>query len=113
MQGINVLRLYVQEERTAKGELKQLLASTVQSERAAGQKVAEVSAELETVSAKLAKTEAALQVYAAFSLCTDFRDLATVLCHHALYMSGKPKPASCLSCLATERWPMHMSIAIT
>ena len=84
-----MLRLWLQEERTAKGELKQLLASTVQSERAADKKLAEVSAELEAASAKLAKAEAALQVSA--TLSTDFRDLAILLCHHALFMSGKSK----------------------
>lgn len=52
----------MQEERNTKGELKQLLASTVQSERAAEQKLADVSAKLETASSRLAKAEATLQV---------------------------------------------------
>ncbi len=52
----------MQEERNTKGELKQLLTSTVQSERAAEKKLADVSAELETASSRLAKAEAALQV---------------------------------------------------
>lgn len=52
----------MQEERNTKGELKQLLASTVQSERAAEKKLADVSAEVETVSSRLAKAEAVLQV---------------------------------------------------
>jgi len=52
----------LQEERNTKGELKQLLTSTVQSERAAEKKLADVSAELEAASSRLAKAEAALQV---------------------------------------------------
>ena len=97
---LDELRLWLQEERTAKGELKQLLASTVQSERAADKKLAEVSAELEAASAKLAKAEAALQVSAAFSLLTNFRGLTILLRHHALFTSGKSKTTRCLSCFA-------------
>ena len=54
--------MWLQEERNAKGELKQLLALTVQSERAAETKLAGVSAELVAVKARLEKAEAALQV---------------------------------------------------
>ena len=58
--------LQLQEERNAKGELKQLLAGAVQSERAAEKKLADVSAELETVKSRMAKAEAALQVGSLF-----------------------------------------------
>ena len=100
LQDIDELRLWLQEERTAKGELKQLLASTVQSERAADKKLAEVSAELEAASAKLAKAEAALQVSAASSLVTYLRGLTILLRHHALFTSGRNKITRCLSCFA-------------
>ena len=52
----------LQEERSAKGELKQLLAATVQSERAAEKKLAHASSMLEASNSRLAAAEAALQV---------------------------------------------------
>ena len=64
--------LQLQEERNAKGELKQLLAGAVQSERAAEKKLADVSAELETVKSRMAKAEAALQVGSLFLVSPPF-----------------------------------------
>ena len=62
VRGLKAARVWLQEERSAKGELKQLLAAAVQSERAAEKKLADVSAELEAANARLAKAEATLQV---------------------------------------------------
>ena len=68
--------LQLQEERSAKGELKQLLAGAVQSERAAEKKLADASAELEAAESRLAKAEAALQVG---TLSLDFQQTCVVL----------------------------------